>query len=107
MSSSRWKAHSAAEHALAESLAEGFWGQGLATEGAGGLLRWAFETLDLNRVQAESDTRNAASARVLVKLGFVLEGTLREDCIVNGEVSDSAVYGLLRRDWKWPLEARA
>ena len=64
------------------------------------LLRWAFETLDLNRVQAEADTRNAASARVLEKMGFVREGTLREDCVVNGDVSDSWVYGLLRREWR-------
>ncbi|MFT4011446.1 MAG: GNAT family protein [Nocardioidaceae bacterium] len=76
------------------------WGQGYATEAARAVLEWAFGTLDLNRVQAETDTRNAASARVLEKLGFVREGTLREDCIVNGEVSDSWVYGLLRRDWQ-------
>jgi RimJ/RimL family protein N-acetyltransferase len=41
-----------------------------------------------------------ASARVLEKLGFVREGTLREDCVVNGEVSDSWVYGLIRREWR-------
>jgi len=76
------------------------WGHGYATEAARGLLRWAFDTLDLNRVQAETDTRNVASARVLEKLGFVREGTLREDCVVNGEVSDSWVYGLLRREWQ-------
>ena len=64
------------------------------------MLQWAFDTLDLNRVQAEADTRNPASARVLEKLGFVLEGTLREDCVVNGEVSDSWVFGLLERDWR-------
>ncbi|CAN5709990.1 GNAT family protein [soil metagenome] len=75
------------------------WGHGYATEAAGALLTWAYDTLDLNRVQAEADTRNRASARVLQKLGFVLEGTLREDCIVDGDVSDSWVYGLLRRDW--------
>lgn len=75
------------------------WGRGYATEAAHALLRWAFDTFDLNRVQAEADTRNGASARVLEKLGFVREGTLREDCIVNGDVSDSWVYGLLRRDW--------
>ncbi|MBO1330751.1 GNAT family N-acetyltransferase [Streptomyces sp. VRA16 Mangrove soil] len=75
------------------------WGQGYATETAHAVLRWAFDTLDLNRVQAETDTRNAASARVLKKLGFVHEGTLREDCIVNGDVSDSWVFGLLRREW--------
>jgi [ribosomal protein S5]-alanine N-acetyltransferase len=64
-----------------------------------------FDTLDLNRVQAEADTRNAASARVLEKLGFVREGTLREDCVVNGDVSDSWVYGLLRREWKRSSDA--
>jgi RimJ/RimL family protein N-acetyltransferase len=76
------------------------WGHGYATEAARMLLRWAFDTLDLNRVQAETDTRNVASARVLEKLGFVREGTLREDCVVNGEVSDSWVYGLIRREWR-------
>ena len=81
---------------------EDAWGHGYATEGARALLQWAFDTLDLNRVQAEVDTRNAASARLLEKLGFVREGTLREDCIVNGEVSDSWVYGLLRREWQPP-----
>lgn len=81
------------------------WGHGYATEAARGLLGWAFAKLDLNRVQAETDTRNVASARVLEKLGFVREGTLREDCVVNGEVSDSWVYGLLRRDWPPASEA--
>ena len=76
------------------------WGHGYATEAGRALLEWVFDTLDLNRVQAETDTRNAASARVLEKLGFVREGTLRENCIVNGEVSDSWVYGLLRRQWQ-------
>lgn len=80
-------------------LDEAEWGRGFATEAASALLQWAFDTLDLNRVQAETDTRNTASARVLEKLGFVREGTLREDCIVDGEVSDSWVYGLLRREW--------
>ena len=85
---------------LGYCLDEPAWGHGYATEAAGALLQWAFDTLDLNRVQAETDTRNGASARVLEKLGFVREGTLREDCVVNGDVSDSWVYGLLRREWR-------
>ena len=84
---------------LGYCLAEAAWGRGYATEAADALLGWAFDTLDLNRVQAEVDTRNPPSARVLEKLGFLHEGTLREDCIVDGDVSDSWVYGLLRRDW--------
>ena len=66
----------------------------------GALLQWGFDAHDLNRVQADVDTRNLASRGVLEKLGFLHEGTLREDCVVNGEVSDSWVYGLLRREWK-------
>lgn len=80
-------------------LAETAWGQGIATEAAGALLQWAFNTLDLNRVESGADTRNRASERVLEKLGFVREGVRRESCIVNGEVSDDSVYGLLRCEW--------
>ena len=76
------------------------WGRGHAAEAGRALLAWGYDALPLNRVQAECDTRNAACARVLEKLGFVREGTLREDCVVDGVVSDSWVYGLLRRDWQ-------
>ncbi|MFC5017644.1 MULTISPECIES: GNAT family N-acetyltransferase [Streptomyces] len=91
---------------LGYCLGEAMWGHGYATEAAHALLRWAFDTLDLNRVQAEADTRNAASARVLEKVGFVREGTLREDCVVDGEVSDSWVFGLIRREWRPVLDGR-
>lgn len=76
------------------------WGNGYATEAVRAMLQWAYGVLDLNRVEAELDTRNAASARVLEKLGFEREGLRREDCIISGEVSDSWIYGLLKRDWK-------
>lgn len=85
--------------AMGYCLTEPAWGHGYATEAARALLAWGFDNLDLNRVQSEADTRNLASRRVLEKLGFVLEGTLREDVTVNGDVSDSWVLGLLRRDW--------
>jgi len=60
-------------------FADAAWGHGYATEAAGALLRWAFDTLDLNRVQAETDTRNLASARVLEKLGMRLVATERRE----------------------------
>lgn len=85
--------------ALGYCFIEDAWGHGYATEAAHAVLQWAHETLDLNRVQAETDTRNVGSARVLEKVGFVHEGTLRQDCVVNGDVSDSWVYGLIRSDW--------
>lgn len=95
---SRWDpVHRSA--ALGFCFVEASWGRGIATEAAAALLAWGFDALPLNRVQAEADTRNIPCRRVLEKLGFVLEGTLREDCVVDGVVSDSWVFGLLRRDW--------
>lgn len=76
------------------------WGHGYANEAVSALLDWGFHALDLNRVEADIDPRNARSARALERLGFVREGHLRERWIVDGEVTDSFIYGLLRGDWK-------
>jgi RimJ/RimL family protein N-acetyltransferase len=64
------------------------------------LLSYAFQTLDLNRLEADIDPRNHASARTLERLGFQKEGHLRERWIVDGEISDTWLYGLLRREWQ-------
>jgi RimJ/RimL family protein N-acetyltransferase len=80
-------------------LASSAWGMGCMNEALVELLRFGFEELDLNRVEADIDPRNVASARSLERLGFAAEGYLRERWIVAGEVSDTALYGLLKRDW--------
>ena len=64
------------------------------------LLAYAFHALDLNRLEADIDPRNLASAKVLKQLGFLKEGHLRDRWIVNNEVSDTALYGLLRKEWR-------
>jgi ribosomal-protein-alanine N-acetyltransferase len=51
-----------------------FGGQGLMTEAAGAVVEWAFEGLDLHRIEANIMPRNARSIRVVQKLGFVWEG---------------------------------
>jgi len=81
------------------ALAKQAWGQGYVQEALGALIRHAFEVLGLRRLEAEIDPRNAGSAKSLARLGFEKEGFLRERWIVEGEVSDSAVYGLLAREW--------
>lgn len=75
------------------------WGKGYMHEALAALLDHAFAALRLNRVEADIDPRNAASARCLERLGFTREGFLRERWIVDGEVSDTALYGLLAREW--------
>jgi [ribosomal protein S5]-alanine N-acetyltransferase len=81
------------------ALAHAAWGRGYMHEALGALLGHGFGELALNRVEADVDPRNAASAKTLERLGFRQEGYLRERWIVADEVSDSSLYGLLRRDW--------
>lgn len=76
-----------------------FWGQGYMNEALIRLVQYAFDELSLNRLEADIDPRNIASAKTLKRLGFVKEGHLRERWIVAGEVSDSDIYGLIRKDW--------
>ncbi|CDG84206.1 GNAT family N-acetyltransferase [Janthinobacterium agaricidamnosum] len=76
------------------------WGQGYMHEALDALLEYAFVERDLHRLEADVDPRNSGSAHCLQRLGFSAEGLLRERWIVGGQVSDSALYGLLRRDWQ-------
>lgn len=81
------------------ALARRHWRQGYLTEALGAVLAHGFTVLQLNRVEADIDPRNAASAKPLERLGFRQEGLLRERWIVGGEICDTAFYGLLLRDW--------
>lgn len=82
------------------ALAREHWGQGYMSEALHALIRYAFEDLDLQRLEADVDPRNDGSVRSLERHGFVREGHLRERWFVNGEVQDSLMFGLLRREWR-------
>ena len=81
------------------SLGHAHWGKGYMHEALVALVDLAFGKLDLNRLEADIDPRNKASARSLERLGFEKEGVLRERWKINGEASDSLILGLLRREW--------
>ena len=84
---------------LGYALASALWGRGYATEMLRPAIDFAFNTLDLERLEADIDPRNEASCRLVERVGFVREGLLRERWRVAGEVTDSAMYGLLRREY--------
>jgi RimJ/RimL family protein N-acetyltransferase len=76
------------------------WGEGLSGEGAHSVVDHAFAYYEqLRRIKAQTDLRNARSIRVLEKLGFTHEGTLRANTFDKGEFVDEAVFGLLREEW--------
>lgn len=82
------------------ALARDAWGHGYMNEALTALVEHAFETLGLHRLEADADPRNGASVRALERLGFRREGTMRERWQVGGEISDGAIFGLLRPEWR-------
>lgn len=89
------------EHACAELT---FWlaaearGRGLATTAARAVVEHGFGELGLNRIEAYHMVRNEASGRVLARLGFSIEGTLRSRVIKQGEPHDVYLWSKLRTD---------
>ena len=77
-----------------------YWGRGYATEAAAAVLGYAFGTLGLHRVFAFHYAKNAASGRVLQKIGMTHEGRRRAHTLKWGEYLDNETYGILRDEWE-------
>jgi RimJ/RimL family protein N-acetyltransferase len=81
-------------------LARSHWGRGYATEATRALVGFGFDHLALHRIWATCDVRNAASARVLEKIGMEREGCLRHSIRRHGEWRDSYLYAMLAPNWR-------
>jgi RimJ/RimL family protein N-acetyltransferase len=73
-------------------LGEEFWGKGIMSEVVPAFVDYCFEKFSLTRMFASTYVTNLASARVLEKAGFVLEGRLRKNVIKDGQILDSLLY---------------
>jgi len=93
-------------HHLANSAEVGYWigypywNRGYATEAAAALVKYGFEALGLNRIQACHMEHNPASGRVLQKIGMTYEGTLRQATFRFGEYHDLLMYSILRSEYE-------
>jgi RimJ/RimL family protein N-acetyltransferase len=79
-------------------LAREVWGQGLATECVRALVAFGFGALGAHRLRAGVFPGNAASARVLEKVGFTCEGRARRTIFARGEWHDERIFALLEDD---------
>jgi len=78
-----------------------FWGQGLGTEAVASVAKFVFQDLGLNRLAASTMGPNDRSNGIFKKLGFSLEGTLRQSQYVgSNQYSDAHSWGLLAGEWK-------
>jgi RimJ/RimL family protein N-acetyltransferase len=75
-------------------------GKGYATEAAVEMLRLGFDTYGMYRMIGRLDARNAASARVLEKLGMRKEAHFVENEYVKGEWQSELVYAMLASEWR-------
>jgi ribosomal-protein-alanine N-acetyltransferase len=94
----RWdQQHHRAE--IGYDLSPDFWGQGLMPEAIQALIHYGFTEMNLNRIEAMTDSQNRRSERVLIKLGFQREGLLREYHCRDGDFYDQVQYSVLKREW--------
>ena len=76
------------------------WGKGYAFEAMTAFIELSHSTLDLRRLEATVDVRNAASNALLQPLGFTIEGVLRERWLAAEELQDINLHALLKREWR-------
>ena len=88
--------HSAA---LGYWLGQPFWRRGVMTAAVKAMTAYGFETLALIRIYARVYKGNEASARVLEKAGYKLEGLLRKATLKQGVPIDHYLYAILREEW--------
>ncbi|MBL7033027.1 MAG: GNAT family N-acetyltransferase [Candidatus Delongbacteria bacterium] len=85
-------------------LGRAWWGQGIATRALRALTDWGLRTFALERLQAGVFETNPASARVLEKAGYRLEGRLKRNVIKDGKVLDLMLYATTRPEYHKPEE---
>ena len=80
-------------------IAEEYWGKGIMTEAVKQICEYVFANSDIIRIYAEPFAYNIASCRVLEKVGFQYEGTLRSNAVKNGKVIDMKMYSLIKEEY--------
>ena len=81
------------------SLARDYWNRGIMTEALEAVIRYGFEGMELNRIEAQHETTNPASGAVMRKCHMQREGTLRGRLFNKGRYVDVELYAILRRDY--------
>ncbi len=74
------------------------WGNGYMLEAADALIEHGLKRVGLHRIEADIDPRNQPSIKLVERLGFKREGYLRERWMIDGEITDTVLYGLIHSD---------
>ena len=80
-------------------ISRAWWNMGITSDALGELIRFFFEEVEADRVEARHDTNNPNSGRVMAHCGMKYEGTLRRADRNNQGVCDAAYYGILKEEY--------
>lgn len=76
-----------------------WWNQGITSQALSMVIKFLFDEVDFNRIDAYHDPENPHSGMVMKKAGMQYEGTLRKSHLTNRGISDTCVYSILKEDY--------
>ncbi len=82
-------------------LRQDHWRRGIMSEAVHEVLRFGFEDMRINRIEADASLYNVGSITLLRKVGFLQEGIQREQYYEDGNYHDLALFALLKREWQY------
>lgn len=85
--------------AIGYVLSKEYWGKGLMTEAVKRLIRFGFEEMGLNRIEAVHIPENVASGKVMQKAGMFYEGLLKQKMYAKGRYWDVKQYAAVKDEW--------
>jgi len=84
----------------------GYWitkeyeGKGIVNKSLSGFITYLFDKVGLNKIEIHFTPANKKSAKVAERLGFKIEGVIRQSVLRNGQPEDMVIAGLLKSEWK-------
>lgn len=86
------------------AMGSGYWGTGLFLPSAEAVVRFAFDRLDVHRLEARAALRNGRGTGALLKVGARQEAVLRRGLVRHGEYLDQGLWVILRDEWRMPVQ---
>jgi ribosomal-protein-serine acetyltransferase len=80
-------------------LAKDFAGKGIITTSCKALINYAFDALDVNRIEIKCGTANFKSKAIPMRLNFTEEGIIRQGEFVNNKFIDLFIFSMLKNEW--------
>ena len=81
-------------------IGRAWWHQGITSEALAGVIRFLFEDVGMERVEARHDVNNPNSGKVMEKCGMRKEGVMRRADRNNQGIVDCCIHAILRDEWK-------